>query len=263
MPRRYELALANRSLLNDKPFSLSGRRSSFTRRLIILAQKICVFDAYGTLFDVAAAARRAAQEDSSDKLANAWESIARDWRLKQLQYTWIRAATGSHTDFWTVTCESLDWALEAAGLSADQGLRSRLLALYEELDAYSEVSTVLSKLKSQGNRTAILSNGNPKMLSSAIAAAGISGTLDAVLSAESAGIFKPHRQVYDLVVDRFSCSPGEVVFVSSNGWDAAAATGYGFTTAWVNRVGEPVDQLPWKPDRVLSDLHGVVEMAKQ
>lgn len=228
-----------------------------------MARKICVFDAYGTLFDVAAAARRAATEDATNTLADAWENIARDWRLKQLQYTWIRAATGSHTDFWTVTCESLDWALEAAGLSTDQKLRSRLLSLYEELDAFSEVPTVLSALKSQGNSTAILSNGSPKMLSSAIAAAGISDSLDAVLSAESAGIFKPHRQVYDLVVDRFVCSPKDVIFVSSNGWDAAAAAGYGFTAAWVNRVGEPVDRLPWKPARVLPDLDGVVEMAKQ
>ena len=228
-----------------------------------MARKICVFDAYGTLFDVAAAARRAAAEDATNTLADAWENIARDWRLKQLQYTWIRAATGSHTDFWTVTCESLDWALEAAGLSTDQKLRSRLLSLYEELDAFSEVPTVLSALKSQGNSTAILSNGSPKMLSSAVAAAGISESLDAVLSAESAGIFKPHRQVYDLVVERFLCSPEDVIFVSSNGWDASAATGYGFTAAWVNRIGEPVDRLPWKPARVLPDLDGVVEMAKQ
>ena len=228
-----------------------------------MARKICVFDAYGTLFDVAAAARRAAAEDATNTLADAWENIARDWRLKQLQYSWIRAATGSHADFWTVTCESLDWVLEAAGLSADQKLRSRLLSLYEELDAFSEVPTVLSALKSQGNSTAILSNGSPKMLSSAIAAAGISGSLDAVLSAESAGIFKPHRQVYDLVVERFLCSPEDVIFVSSNGWDASAAAGYGFTAAWVNRVGEPVDRLPWKPACVLPDLEGVVELAKQ
>ena len=228
-----------------------------------MARKICVFDAYGTLFDVAAAARRAAAEDATNTLADAWENIARDWRLKQLQYSWIRAATGSHADFWTVTCESLDWALEAAGLSADQKLRSRLMSLYEELDAFSEVPTVLSALKSQGNNTAILSNGSPKMLSSAVAAADISGSLDAVLSAESAGIFKPHRQVYDLVAEHFSCSPEDVIFASSNGWDAAAASGYGFTAAWVNRIGEPVDRLPWKPAHVLPDLNGVVEMAKQ
>lgn len=228
-----------------------------------MARKICVFDAYGTLFDVASAARRAAADDESGKLADAWVRIARDWRLKQLQYTWVRAATGSHTDFWTVTCEGLDWALEAAGLSEDQALRAKLLSLYEELDAYPEVPAVLSKLKSQGFKTAILSNGNPNMLSSAVAAAGISGSLDAVLSAESAGIFKPHRQVYGLVVDRFSCSPDDVVFVSSNGWDVAAASGYGFITAWVNRAGEPVDRLPWKPASILSDLHGVVEIAKQ
>ena len=101
------------------------------------------------------------------------------------------------------------------------------------------------------------------MLSSAVAAADISGSLDAVLSAESAGIFKPHRQVYDLVSEHFSCSPEDVIFASSNGWDAAAAAGYGFTAAWVNRIGEPVDRLPWKPARVLLDLAGVVEMAKQ
>ncbi|GGX51779.1 haloacid dehalogenase [Tateyamaria omphalii] len=222
----------------------------------------CIFDAYGTLFDVAAAARIAAAEPTYPQLADTWPAVAEHWRQKQLQYTWLRAITNAHTDFWQVTREGLDWALERNGLAGDAALRERLLALYWELQAYPEVPAMLHALKDAGMNTAILSNGSPDMLNGAVQSAGIDDVLDDCLSVESVGIFKPDSRVYDLVGQRFGCAANEVLFVSSNGWDAAGASGYGFTTAWVNRAGEPLDRLPWVPQHVLTDLTGILELAR-
>lgn len=223
--------------------------------------RACIFDAYGTLFDVAAAARRAAKEPGFGALRDVWPALAADWRLKQLQYTWLRAVTGDHCDFWTVTQDGLDWALEAAGLDKDTALRQRLLDLYWELEAYPEVPAMLAELKRAGFATGILSNGSPEMLQAAVRSAGIADRLDHVLSVESVGVFKPHRDVYDLVPKTYGLAPPEVLFVSSNGWDAAGAAGFGFTTAWVNRAGEPVDRLPSRPTHVLTDLTTIPNLA--
>ncbi|MGB3280253.1 MAG: haloacid dehalogenase type II [Pseudorhodobacter sp.] len=220
----------------------------------------CVFDAYGTLFDVAGAARLAAAEPGQTALAKLWPQLAEDWRRKQLEYTWLRAITGDHTDFRQVTEDGLDWAMEAAGLS-DPALRSRLMALYNELPAYDEVPDMLKTLKSKGYETAILSNGSPEMLDSAIASAGIGADLDAVLSVESVGIFKPSPRVYDLVGAHFGTKPADVLFVSSNGWDVCSAARFGFATAWVNRAGLPMDRLPAKPAHVLHDLTTIPQIA--
>ncbi|MQY42263.1 haloacid dehalogenase type II [Epibacterium sp. SM1969] len=225
-----------------------------------MAITTCVFDAYGTLFDVSSAARRAAQEPAFPHLQDHWANVAEHWRQKQLQYTWLRAITDAHSDFWEVTQNSLDWALEANGLAGDQHLRDRLLDLFWELQAFPEVPEVLSTLKAKGMNVAILSNGSPKMLDGAVQSAGIADSLDDVLSVESVGVFKPHARVYDLVGKRFDCPPEDVLFVSSNGWDAAAAAGYGFKTAWANRASEPVDRLPWQPDYSLNDLHPIPDL---
>jgi 2-haloacid dehalogenase len=221
----------------------------------------CIFDAYGTLFDVAAAARNAATEPGREGFARHWPAIAEKWRLKQLQYTWLRAVMGAHIGFWQVTQDGLDWALESEGLQDDTELRERLLQLYWELAAFPEVPAMLTALKAAGKQTAILSNGAPDMLDGAVRSAGIGDLLDDVLSVESIGIYKPARVVYDLVGQRFGCAPEEVLFVSSNGWDACAAAGYGFQTAWVNRAGDPVDRLPAAPDRQLADLTGIPALA--
>ena len=220
----------------------------------------CVFDAYGTLFDVAAAAREAAAEPGRGAFAKVWQKLASDWRLKQLQYTWLRAVADAHTDFWKVTQDGLDWALEANNLTNPE-LRERLLALYWELSAYPEVPAMLGALKQAGMNTAILSNGSPDMLDGAVKSAGLAEVLDDVLSVESVGVFKPHHSVYQLVNKRFSCTSEQVLFVSSNGWDAANATGYGFQTVWVNRANEPVDRLPWIPANIRSDLTTIPELA--
>ena len=226
-----------------------------------MAITTCIFDAYGTLFDVAAAARQAASEPGQEGWAAKWPDLASQWRLKQLQYTWLRAITGAHTDFWDVTADGLDWALEACGLDRDDALRQRLLDLYWELQAYDEVPAMLQRLKEAGLNTAILSNGSPNMLNGAVSSAGIGAYLDDVLSVQDVGVFKPDSRVYDMVGARFGCARQEVLFVSSNGWDAAGATGYGFVTAWVNRAGEPMDRLPWTPANILRDLTRIPEIA--
>jgi 2-haloacid dehalogenase len=220
----------------------------------------CVFDAYGTLFDVAAAARIAAAEPGREAFAESWPAIAGTWRLKQLQYSWLRATAGVHAGFWQVTQDGLDYALEAHGM-ADPELRARLLQLYWELEAYPEVPGMLKTLKAGGFTTAILSNGSPDMLEGAVENAGIGDDLDAVLSVETVGVFKPDPSVYALVGDHFGCARREVLFVSSNCWDACAGAGYGFRAVWANRAGEPMDRLPWRPAHVLSDLTAIPRIA--
>lgn len=227
-----------------------------------MAITTCIFDAYGTLFDVTAAARSAAAEPEHEALAGCWQKLARDWRRKQLEYTWLRAVTGAHDDFAEVTRNGLDWALDANDLAGKPALRARLLGLYRRLDAYPEVPAMLAALKDAGMQTGILSNGSPDMLDGAVGSAGIGPLLDAVLSVEDVGVYKPHRTVYDMVGARFGCPPQEVLFVSSNGWDAGCATGYGFFTAWVNRAADPMDRLPWTPARVLRDLTGIPDIAR-
>ena len=222
----------------------------------------CVFDAYGTLFDVAAAARAASAEPGFEVLADIWPRLAADWRDKQLQYTWLRAVTGEHVDFWSVTQDGLDWAMEAAGLD-DRELRERLLALYWELPAYAEVPAMLAAIKEQRRSTAILSNGSPDMLQAAVDSAGIAGMLDFVLSVEEVGVFKPSPQVYGLVEQHLGSTPAHTLFVSANGWDAACGQAFGFPTVWINRLGVPIDRLPERPAHVMADLTGVPDLAER
>ena len=218
-----------------------------------------VFDAYGTLFDVAGAARLAAQEPGGEALAEAWPQLAEHWRDRQLQYTWLRATFGAHRDFAAVTADALDWSMEKMGLTAP-ALRDRLLNLYNTLPAYPEAAETLAALRDGGHPTAILSNGTPAMLAAAVEASGLTG-FEAVLSVEEAGVFKPSPRVYQLVPDHMGIPKEDTVFVSSNGWDAAGAAAFGFRAVWVNRRGEPVERVLGQPERVLSDLSGLKELA--
>ncbi|QQA43485.1 haloacid dehalogenase type II [Pelagovum pacificum] len=213
----------------------------------------CIFDAYGTLLDVNAAARTAAAEPGHERLSDAWPALSEAWRRKQLEYSWLRAVADRHTDFWEVTRDALDWAMEATDLD-DAILRDRLLDLYRTLDAYPEVPATLAALKDRGLATGILSNGSPAMLSTAVRSAGIEGSLDHVLSVESVGVYKPHPSVYALVTDSFGCTRDDVLFVSSNGWDIAGASAFGFRTLWVNRTGQPQDRLFAGPNATAPDL---------
>mgnify|MGYP006279843975 CR=1 FL=1 len=213
----------------------------------------CVFDAYGTLFDVSAAARAAAAEPACAAIAESWPALAATWRDAQLRYTWLRAAAGVHADFWSVTRDALGHALETHAL-ADPALRDRLLQLYWELAPFPEVAGTLRALREAGQRTAILSNASPEMLRAAVASAGIGDDLDLLLSAEQVGVFKPDHRVYGLVEAAFGVARREVLFASSNGWDAWAGTSFGFRTVWVNRAGAPAERLTTPPEHVRRDL---------
>jgi 2-haloacid dehalogenase len=210
--------------------------------------RACVFDAYGTLFDFASAAA-----GCRDALGDNAERLTLLWRDKQLQYAWLRSLQGRHADFWQVTGEALDFALETLGLHAP-GLRDRLMNLYLALAAFPEVPDMLRRLKTAGLTTAILSNGSPAMLKAAIGNAGIGGLLDAVLSVEEVGIYKPHPTVYQLAVDRFGVAAGAILFLSSNGWDAYAASAFGMRALWCNRYGQRRENLPGQPEREIRTL---------
>ena len=208
----------------------------------------CVFDAYGTLFDFAAAAR-----NCRDVLGDDINRLTALWRDKQLQYTWLRAAQGRHADFWQVTADALDFALETLGVTKP-GLRDRLMSLYLTLDPFPEVSGVLARLKAAGMRTAILSNGSPAMLDAAVKAAKLETLLDAVLSVEEVGVYKPHPKVYQLAVDRLGIPASAISFQSSNAWDAYAASAFGMKVVWCNRCGQRRERLPGSPDWEIQSL---------
>ena len=208
----------------------------------------CVFDAYGTLFDVNSAARSA-----QGSLGEKWQPLAELWRAKQLQYTWLRGLAGRHADFWQVTGDALDFALATLQLE-DPALRSRLMNLYQSLSAYPEVAETLKRLKSAGMRLAILSNGTPAMLAAAAASAGIAGLLDAVLSVEEVKVYKPHPSVYQLASQRFGVPAPQICFISSNGWDAYSAKAFGFRVLWCNRSGQAPERIPETPDAQIATL---------
>jgi len=215
---------------------------------ILAGVRLCVFDAYGTLYDFnsAVARHRAAVGPKADALAELW-------RTKQLQYTWLRNGMGAYAPFWQVTGEALDHCLAAHGL-ADPTLRERLMSAYLSLDAFPEVPAMLDRLAARGVRKAILSNGNPEMLEPAVATSGLAAHFEAVLSVHPAGIFKPDPRVYRLVEQRTGVSPAETLFLSANCWDAHGAAAFGFRAIWVNRGGLADDRLPGTLAGTIRDL---------
>jgi 2-haloacid dehalogenase len=213
--------------------------------------KVFAFDAYGTLFDVHAAVRRHAAAVGPDAAA-----LSDVWRIKQLEYTWVRSLMGVHRDFWQLTADALDYAL-ARFPAVDRKLKAPLLEAYRALDAFPEVPGVLAGLKRGGSRLAILSNGSEAMLAAAVERAKIGDLLDAVLSVDTVGIFKTDPKVYRLVLDRFGVAPAEVSFQSSNRWDIAGAAAFGFRPVWINRTGQPDEYGDLPPAAVLSSLSGL------
>ena len=215
-----------------------------------------VFDAYGTLFDVHAAIGRHRAPAGPD--ADRFSDI---WRLKQLEYSWTLTLSGQYTEFWTLTERALDYAF-ARFPSVDKSLRQKLLDAYFGLDAFPDARTALTDLKGKGCRTAILSNGSPKMLAGAVDAAKLGAVLDAVLSVDAIRMFKPRREVYALVTDHFKCQPREVVFVSSNRWDVMGGAQVGFRAVWVNRAKNPDEYAEPTIEATLADLTGLVALAE-
>jgi 2-haloacid dehalogenase len=216
--------------------------------------KVCVFDAYGTLFDFNSAAERC-----RDSLGDKTDELSALWRSKQLQYTWLRGLMGKHKPFREVTGDALDFALQTLGVG-DPALRSRLMELYDRIEAFPEVPGVLRRLKQAGIATAILSNGSPDMLDAAVRHTGIVGDLDAVLSVEAVGVYKPHPSVYKLAAREFGVPPSAISFQSSNAWDAVAAATFGMRVVWCNRYGQQRERLTAQPDVEVSTLSTLPEI---
>jgi 2-haloacid dehalogenase len=207
-----------------------------------------VFDAYGTLFDVHSAVGR-----HTERLGDKAAAVSITWRAKQLEYTWLRSLMERHADFWQVTRQGLEYAFDMHGIK-DDALKEDLMNAYLGLDCYPEVPDVLSDLKRRGLVTAILSNGTRGMLESAVESAGISAHVDRIFSVEAVGIYKPAPRVYDMAPEALGLSPGRIIFMSSNAWDAAGAAAFGFHVGWVNRFGQAPERLPGDIDAELSSL---------
>ena len=210
--------------------------------------RACVFDAYGTLFDVHSAVGK-----YRSRLGQDADRVSQLWRTKQLEYTWLRSLMGQYRDFWRVTQDALGFACATYGVN-DTALRHDLMQAYLQLDCYPEVTETLQQLKERGYRTAILSNGSPTMLAAAIAHAGISYLIDATLSVDTVGIYKPSPRVYQLAVEQLAVTAHEISFQSANAWDAAAAASVGLRVVWINRFKQQWERLGTMPDAELQSL---------
>ena len=216
----------------------------------------CVFDAYGTLFDIHTPTDRIAGE-----LGDKAKAISDLWRAKQLQYCWLRSMMGVHADFWQVTGDALDFTLEIFQVDAPS-IRERLMELYLELDAYADAKPTLERMTGDGRRCAILSNGSPAMIGAAVENADLAQLFEAVISVEEAGVYKPDPRTYRLAVDRMGVEPANICFVSANGWDCAGAAQFGFQVAHINRFGQQIEHLPSKPRAEFTDLAGLLDLLK-
>lgn len=208
----------------------------------------CVFDAYGTLFDIQAPmVRRQA------RIGPKAEVLAELWRRKQLEYSWLRTLMGRHADFWRVTGDALDYAMATLGIE-DRALRAELMQTYLNLDAYPDARQVLEEVKATGRKTAILSNGSETMLTAVINRAQMVRHLDHVISVEERACYKPHPSVYLLAAEKLEIDAAHICFVTGNAWDAAGAAAFGFQVAWVNRTGAPDECLPHAPNVTIASL---------
>ena len=210
--------------------------------------KACVFDAYGTLFDFNSAVGR-----HRERLGNVADQVSALWRTKQLEYTWLRSLMGKHAEFWQVTQDALDYALDAFAVT-DRNLRNDIINTYLELDCYPDVKGTLKKLKTGGLQLVILSNGTPAMLDAAVKSSGLVDLIDRILSVEEVGIYKPDQRVYRLATDRLNLQAKQIVFLSANAWDAVGAANAGLRVAWINRFGQRRERLPSQPDVEIKSL---------
>ena len=215
--------------------------------------KAIVFDAFGTLFDVNSAA-----EKSKNKIGNKWENFANFWRTTQLEYTWLRSLMKKHKNFWQITEDSLDKSMETFHI--DKSLRNDLLNFYKELSPYPEVKNVLENLKKKSFKLAILSNGTPELLNHLVKSSDLENLFDDIFSIEEVKIYKPHPKVYDIPVNKYKVSKGEITFLSANTWDVSGAGNYGYNSIWVNRNNSVFDKLDYKPKNEVKNLKQLLDL---
>ena len=214
--------------------------------------KVCAFDAYGTCFDINSAAKNLAKEIGKD-----WLGFSTTWRTVQLEYTWLRSLMKKHEDFWRVTEDSLDFAMESHKI--DKKFRSKLLELYKKLNSYPELVMCLKHLKEKNVKTCILSNGSPSLLDELTVHAKVKELFDDLISIEDVGIYKPHPKVYELVTKKYNCKPEEVCFLSSNTWDIVGGGTFGYQSIWVDRFGKTFDKLGYQPKFKIKDLSELIK----
>ena len=216
-----------------------------------------VFDAYGTLFNVHSVVAKC-----EELFPGKGQALSQLWRTRQLEYTWLRSLMGRYVDFNLVTADALKVACEALGLAYTERALTELNQAYRTLQPFDDALDTLHQLKKMQppRKLAILSNGAPEMLNAAVKHNDLETLLDAVLSADAVGIFKPDPRVYQLAVDQLQTVPNRIGFVSSNGWDAAGAKAFGFTVFWVNRAGAPVEALGVVPDYVVSSMREIADL---
>ena len=215
--------------------------------------KAIVFDAFGTLFDVNSAA-----EKSKNKIGNKWENFANFWRTTQLEYTWLRSLMKKHKNFWQITEDSLDKSMETFHI--DKSLRNDLLTFYKELSPYPEVKNVLENLKKKSFKLAILSNGTPELLNHLVKSSDLENLFDDIFSVEEVKIYKPDPKVYDIPVNKYKVSKGEITFLSANTWDVSGAGNYGYNSIWVNRNNSVFDKLDYKPKNEVKNLKQLLDL---
>lgn len=214
------------------------------------------FDAYGTLFDVY----------SVETLADALfpghgAQLANIWRDKQIEYTRLRTLCDQYADFWQVTEDALEFACEKLSQTLTADARKRLMGAYAELAAFPENAQALQQLKTLGIPMAILSNGTHRMLHQAVTASGLGEFFDHILSVDTVRRFKTAPQAYQIGPDTFGCSVNDILFVSSNCWDACGATWFGYRTIWLNRYGLPLERLGVRPHKIGTSLRDVADFA--
>ncbi len=212
-----------------------------------------LFDAYGTLFDVYSVGVAAER-----LFPGAGERLGVLWRDKQIEYTRLTSMSGRTRSFRDCTCAALRYAARRLDLALSTEAEAELMGAYEKLAPFAENEGVLRELQRRGIRAGVLSNGDPDMLEAVVRHAGFGGLLDPVLSVESTGRFKTDPSTYALGTAAFGLAAGEVLFVSSNCWDAIGATWFGYTTLWINRFGLPLDELGAEPARTGSSLVDVL-----
>jgi 2-haloacid dehalogenase len=216
------------------------------------------FDAYGTLFDVYSIGALA--ERLFPKRGTA---LAELWRDKQIEYTRLRTMCSMYKPFWEVTQDALVFACKKLQLDLTLEAQSMLMGQYAKLQAFPENLAVLQKLQDMGLKLAILSNGNPQMLESAVEAAGMRDIFNHILSVDAVRKFKTAPEAYQLAPDVFGLSPKSILFVSSNCWDVCGATWFGYTTFWVNRAGAPLEELGVTPDATGPDMNALLQFVQK
>ena len=221
--------------------------------VIFKSVRNAVFDAYGTLFDVHSVA-----SPYQARLGEEAQAVSALWRTKQLEYTWLRSLMQCYVDFWKVTQDALDYAMDSHGID-DNSLRKDLLSAYHKLSCYAEVPETLSKIKQIGLGTAILSNGSPEMLQAGVSNSNQEKVLESIISVNTIEIFKPSPKVYQLAIDKLGCNKEEILFFSSNAWDVSGAATFGFQTVWVNRFAQAKERLPGTPVLEINSLDAVLE----